>query len=78
MNRKLIPLPYLSEDRVGIVRLIYGGQGITRRLAELGISPNTLVRKLNGWGGPVVISVRGSKIALSRGIAMKILVEEIN
>jgi ferrous iron transport protein A len=46
------------------------------RLAELGFTPNTTIKILKSFGsGPLLLEVKGSRIALGRGIAMKVLVE---
>ncbi|MFC1901671.1 ferrous iron transport protein A [Chloroflexota bacterium] len=52
-----------------------GGWGLQRRLADLGLYPGVKVRVASGGGsGQVVIDVRGSKLALGRGVANKIMV----
>jgi Fe2+ transport system protein FeoA len=50
-----------------------------RRLQEMGVIPGSVVEVLkNSLLGPVEISVKGSKLAIGRGIASKIVVEEID
>jgi Fe2+ transport system protein FeoA len=50
-----------------------------RRLQEMGVIPGSVVEVLkNSFLGPVEISVKGSKLAIGRGIASKIVVEEID
>lgn len=47
-----------------------------RRLADLGFIPGSVVRVLRSFGsGPLLVEVKGSRVALGRGLAMKILVE---
>ncbi len=54
---------------------VQGGRGLARRLAELGLTPGEPVRVLSaGWRGPVLVEVRGSRIALGRGMAAKVFV----
>ncbi len=72
------PLRPLSTVRAGeTVRLteINAGRGLNSRLASMGLLPNvqvTVVR--NGHPGPLVISVKNSKMVLGRGMADKIMV----
>ncbi len=73
--RALVPLSMLSEGEEGKIVLIKGGYGLTRRLAELGFNPETRVKVLRAIGGPIVVLVRDSRIAIGRGVAMKIFVE---
>jgi len=69
----LILAPEGSEVRVIDVR---AGKGVVARLLELGITPSSTLRVLKTFGsGPILLDVKGSRIALSRGIAMKIFVE---
>jgi len=51
-----------------------------RRLSELGFTPGAKVKILfSNSPGPVVIDVRGSRIALGRGLLMRIIVDsEVN
>jgi len=64
-----------KEVRVLKVR---AGSGLQRRLADMGLTPGAEVRLVNCQGaGPVLIDLKGSRLALGRGVAMKILVEEV-
>jgi ferrous iron transport protein A len=53
-----------------------GGQGVRRHMADLGIIPGTRMRVISGGHepGPVIISVRGAKLMLGKGMAHSILV----
>ena len=70
----LSSLPAGSRARVVDIR---GGYGFRRRLFEMGLTPNTVVEVLaNSWG-PILVRVRGTVIAIGRGMAHKILVEPL-
>ncbi len=70
-----IPLAMLSENDGAIVVKLRGGRGLVRRLSELGFTYGTKVKVLkSGSPSPVLVDVRGSRIALGRGVAMKIIV----
>ena len=60
----------------GTYRLVSlkGGKGVQRRLAELGLTPGVNLRVLQDAGGPLLIAIRSSRIALGRGMAKKITV----
>jgi ferrous iron transport protein A len=68
----------LSAIRPGEkVRLvsIEAGRGLNSRLASMGLLPNVEITVVNnGHPGPFVISVKGSKMMLGRGVAHKIMV----
>lgn len=53
---------------------IDGGKDVTRRLIELGLTTGVKLRLIQDSGGPVILAVRDSRIALGRGMANKIIV----
>ena len=70
-----VPLAFLSENKQAIVVEVVGGRGLVRRLYELGFTPGTKVRVISSSSpGPVLVDVKGARIALGRGITMKIIV----
>jgi len=75
-----MPLAMLSENDEAKVVEVRGGRGLVRRLSELGFTPGAKVKILfSNSPGPVVIDVRGSRIALGRGLLMRIIVDsEVN
>jgi ferrous iron transport protein A len=51
------------------------GWGMQRRLADLGLTPGTEIKMINsGRDGPVVLEIRGSRLALGQDVAAKIIV----
>ena len=55
-----------------------GGAGISMKLRCLGIMPGDIaqVKRLAPFGGPILVEIDGREIALGRGIAKRIEVEE--
>ncbi|MFZ8782365.1 MAG: FeoA family protein [Desulfurococcaceae archaeon] len=69
-------LDKISEGRVATIVSIEAGKGILSRLLGMGLVPGAKIRVLvNSGGGVIVISVYGTEISLSRGIAQKLLVK---
>jgi ferrous iron transport protein A len=58
---------------------IQGGAGIRQRLSQMGIHPGDLITmvRYGVLGGPLLIEIHGSQVALGRGIGSKIIVEEV-
>jgi len=55
---------------------ISGGRGVRSRLYSMGLTPGVTLTVLNqGGAGPVMISLRDSRLAIGRGMAEKIFVE---
>jgi len=70
-----VPLAFLSENEQATVVEVVGGRGLVRRLYELGFTPGTKVRVISSSSpGPVLVDVKGARIALGRGVTMKIIV----
>jgi ferrous iron transport protein A len=60
------------------VEAIQGGRGFVSRLAALGIIPGTVLTVLgNAGAGPVILEARGSRLALGRGQAARIVVRVV-
>mgnify|MGYP005842372747 CR=1 FL=1 len=62
------------------VKMIRGGVGVSSKLQSLGILPGDTLRIVREapFGGPVLVEVSGREIALGRGVAQKIEVEELS
>ena len=74
-NEHLRPLSMVKAGETVKLTTVNAGRGLNSRLASMGLLPNveiTVVR--DGHPGPFVISVKGSKMMLGRGIANKIMV----
>lgn len=70
-----ISLLSLQIGKKGKIVKISGGRGACKRLNELGLIPGTEIEVVNKIShGPVMIKVKGSKLALGRGLAAKVLI----
>ncbi|MBN1177506.1 MAG: ferrous iron transport protein A [Dehalococcoidales bacterium] len=66
-----------SGEKVTVLSL-RAGWGLQRRLADLGITPGMEIKVISsGRPGQVVLNVRGSRLALGRGVASKIMVRTV-
>jgi len=73
--KEAVPLAFLSEGEEGEIVEMRGGRGMTQRLSDMGFTNSARVKVLSSSPqGPVLIGVRDARIALGRGIAMKIMV----
>lgn len=80
-----VPLTSLNDGETGTVvsiKTVYGrgkgrGWGFKRRLMDMGLTPGTRVKVVKSapFHGPLEILVRGSRLALGRGMAERIFVE---
>ncbi|PWH15935.1 MAG: hypothetical protein DDG60_04935 [Anaerolineae bacterium] len=52
-----------------------GGRAVQNRLASLGFTPGVHVDMAQNYGfGPLIVTVRGTRVALGRGEAAQIMV----
>lgn len=76
---EITPLNALSEGERGKIVYIYGGRGLVRRLADMGLTPGVEVAVLRKafLNGPVEITVRGTNLALGYGVAKRIFIKRV-
>lgn len=73
-NSQSKPLSEVERDQKVRLVKVDAGHRATHRLAEMGLTPGTDFKVLQNYGGPLLISVRGSRLAIGRGLAEKIWV----
>ena len=61
------------------VRAVLGGWGIRQRLQQVGlhVGEEVVVKRSAAFGGPLLLLVHGSEIALGRRMAKHVLVEAL-
>jgi len=65
----------LAPGEVGVVRRLAGGGRFASRLATLGFTPGARLTMVQNFGhGPLIVNIRGTRIALGRGEAVKVYV----
>jgi DtxR family Mn-dependent transcriptional regulator len=78
-RRELIPvsITQLKNGERGKVSFIRGGHKALQRLSDMGLTPGTEVTVVKSapFHGPLEILVRGSRLALGRGMSERIFVE---
>lgn len=76
----MMPLTMVSPgERVRMI-VIRGGHTVRRRLADLGLTPGTVLRVMQADAyGPLIVAVKNdTRLALGRGMAHKIQVELVS
>ena len=75
MSHNTTTLSDLAPGEVGVVRKLAGGWGFMSRLATLGFTPGAELTMVQNFGrGPLIVNIRGTRIALGRGEAAKVVV----
>lgn len=64
-------------DKVKVIK-INAGKRATQRLITMGIVPGNVIeiKRVSSLGGPVLISSKGSEIAIGFGLASKVIGEK--
>ena len=62
-----------------LVRKLRGGRDFINRMTALGFTVGAEIQVVQNFKrGPLIALVRGTRVALGRGEALKVLIEEIN
>lgn len=71
-----MPLLKMQTGQTAILKDIFWGTKLRSKLYDMGMTPGTPISMISASGrGPVILDVRGSRLALGRGIIEKIEVE---
>jgi len=67
----------MEDAEKGVISSLDGGNSFRNKLSAMGISEGAKIEKITGhfMGGPVLIKVKNTEIAVGRGMAEKITVE---
>ena len=75
LRSQMMPLSMAAPGEEIEMAAVRAGWGLQRRLADMGLIPGTRVRVISsGRPGPVVLDIRGSRLALGHGVAHRIMV----
>jgi ferrous iron transport protein A len=77
MERRIrMALSELMTGQHGVVQSLDGGRMFRSRAANLGFTAGAEVTVVQNYGrGPMIVAVRGTRVALGRGEASMVLVE---
>ncbi len=70
----MMPLGMAGVGDVNIIKKITGRDDVRQHLAELGFVVGEEVRVVNEMGGNLILSIKDSRIALDKTMAMRIMV----
>lgn len=75
-NHSLMSLAEMADGEKAILLTIQGGRAVNNRLASLGFTPGAAISMTQNYGrGPLIVTVRGTRVALGRGEASQIIVD---
>jgi ferrous iron transport protein A len=75
-TKSRISLSEVAAGEAATILAFQAGRLVNNRLASLGFTPGVTVNMTQNYGrGPLIVMVRGTRVALGRGEAAKIIVE---
>jgi DtxR family Mn-dependent transcriptional regulator len=79
-HQNLISICEVKAGAVVKVSFIRGGHKVLQRLLDMGLTPGTSIKieRCAPFKGPIEVCVRGSRLALGRGIAANVFVETLS
>ena len=70
----MIPLTFAENGKENIIKKIGGSPEVRQHLENLGFVVGGTVTIINSIGGNVIVNVKESRVAISEGLANKVLV----
>ncbi len=67
-----VSLDDAHENGIVVVQTINAGHKAQRFLADLGIHEGEKIRVVKNDTGPIIVDVKGTRVAIGRGLAKKI------
>lgn len=78
MMPQSLPLTMVAQgERVRLLK-VNAGERLSGRLSAMGLTPGVELTVIQDAGGPLLLGVRETRLALGRGMAQKIFVELIS
>jgi len=79
MQDELKAISELKSNAHALIHHFTAGKELVNRLLVLGFTPGTEIEVIQNYGrGPIILSVKDSRVALGRGEANKIMVRELD
>jgi Fe2+ transport system protein FeoA len=73
-----LPLTMVAPEKpVKLVGIMARGR-LRHRLTELGLTPGVELKVLQNKGGPLLLAIHNTRLALGRGMAHKIMVQAVS
>ena len=70
----MMPLTFADLEEDNLIRKVGGNPETKKHLENLGFVVGGNVRVVNRLGGNIIVNVKESRVAISEGMAMKIMI----
>lgn len=69
-----MPLTMLKKGDSGIIKEIHGQSAAVKHLEDLGFVAGETVRIITEWAGNLIVDLKGSRLALDKAMANRIII----
>ena len=70
----MMPLSLAPKEEPATIKKVNGNSEIRKHLENLGFVPGATVKVMNEMNGNVIVNIKDARIAISKEMAMKIMV----
>lgn len=70
----MMPLTFVQDGDLVEVKNIVGGDTVCKRLMEMGFNKGSAIKMVKNGTGPLIIGIGEKRVAIGRGMAMKVMV----
>ena len=70
----MIPLIFATVGEENIIKRVGGSPAVKKHLEDLGFTPGASVTVISEIGGNVIVSIKESRVAISREMAQRIMI----
>ncbi|MDQ0148385.1 ferrous iron transport protein A [Eubacterium multiforme] len=71
----MIPISFVSEGKSVMIKDIQMNERMGKKIKEMGVNRGTKIEIIKNDGSSLIIGISGSRLAISKGMAQKILAE---
>ncbi len=72
-----MPLNFIGIGKSAEVSSIQGGEGLSKKIMEMGMSTGAIIKIMKNDSGPLIIKIGETRLVLGRGMAQKVMVCEV-
>ena len=70
----MIPLTYADQNETNVIRKVGGRPDVKKHLEDMGFVVGAIVRVVSTVNGNLIVSVKDTKVAIDKELAMKIMI----
>ena len=74
----MLPLTFVKTGDFAKVIKVSGKDNVKKHLADLGFVDGTIVNVISSHGGDIILNVKDSRLAVTREMADKIMIELVD